>query len=324
MGQERPRKITQKDRAEEILHVISTSSNEGKTHQATLTEIQLSTPEEMAAVVSDMDKGKQGRKEEWPKLTHQREFGGGTQKTHVEGEQVVEIMPEDVAKDDMKWAPSVIVYFVGVTPSIGTMERFANEEERDKVLCAGPHYLLKRPVIMKPWLLEFNFKEEILTTIPLWIKLPNFPLNCWNSVVLSKIGNSLGKPLYADECTTQASRISFTRILIEMDVTRPLPKIIKIRDHKGKVLEQQVWYEWKPIFCQKYLQVGHSCVDKPKVIPAKRGQGQGQRKEWRQTTIGDKNQEKQTEQQLEPISEVGAQSEKQGPQEQDTDHLAKE
>ncbi|KAH0749113.1 hypothetical protein KY290_028345 [Solanum tuberosum] len=312
MGQERPRKITQKDRAEEILHVISTSSNEGKTHQATLTEIQLSTPEEMAAVVSDMDKGKQGRKEEWPKLTHQREFGGGTQKTHVEvngivnwggmwGEQVVEIMPEDVAKDDMKWAPSVIVYFVGVTPSIGAMERFANEEERDKVLCAGPHYLLKRPVIMKPWLLEFNFKEEILTTIPLWIKLPNFPLNCWNSVVLSKIGNSLGKPLYADECTTQASRISFTRILIEMDVTRPLPKMIKIRDHKGKVLEQQ-----------------------PKVIPAKRGQGQGQRKEWRQTTIGDKNQEKQTEQQLEPIPEVGAQSEKQGPQEQDTDHLAKE
>ncbi|KAK4718893.1 hypothetical protein R3W88_017231 [Solanum pinnatisectum] len=65
--------------------------------------------------------------------------------------------------------------------------------------------------------------------------------------------------------------------------------MIKIRDPKGKVLEQQVWYEWKPIFCQKCLQVGHSCVDKPKVIPAKRGQGQGQRKELRQTTIGDRS-----------------------------------
>ncbi|KAK4713158.1 hypothetical protein R3W88_019065 [Solanum pinnatisectum] len=68
--------------------------------------------------------------------------------------------------------------------------RFANEEERDKVLCAGPHYLLKRHVIMKPWLLEFNFKEEILTTIPLWIKLPNLPLNYWNFVVLRKICSS--------------------------------------------------------------------------------------------------------------------------------------
>ncbi|KAH0685684.1 hypothetical protein KY290_017201 [Solanum tuberosum] len=375
MGRGRLRKLPQKDQAEEILHGISTSSNGGKTHQAPLTEIQLSTPEGMAVVVSDKDKGKQGREEEWPELTHQRGSGGGTQKTPVEvngtvnrgnnvgnaqrklnhpevipekpwanlfstnrlaargmnlnyiapiiveGEKVVEIMPEDVAEDDMKWAPSVVVYVVGVTPSIGAMERFiiehgpfsikpvvlyhsdgyfvvrfANEEERNKMLCAGPHYLLKRPVIMKPWLPEFNFKEETLTTIPLWIKLPNLPLNCWNSVVLSKIGSSLEKPLYADECTTQASRISFARILIEMDVTRPLPKMIKIRDPKGKVLEQQVWYEWKPLFCQKCLQVGHSCVDKPKVIPAKRGRGQGQRKEWRQTTIRDKNQEKQTEQ----------------------------
>ncbi|WMV54716.1 hypothetical protein MTR67_048101 [Solanum verrucosum] len=65
--------------------------------------------------------------------------------------------------------------------------KFANAEERDMVLCSGPHHLLRRPVIMKPWVPEFNFKEEILTTIPLWVKLPNLPLNCWNSVVLSKI-----------------------------------------------------------------------------------------------------------------------------------------
>ncbi|KAH0660431.1 hypothetical protein KY290_027262 [Solanum tuberosum] len=272
MGRGRPRKLTHKDQAEEILHGISTSSNGRKTHQATLTEIQLSTPEGMAVVVSDKDKGKQGREEEWPKLTHQQGSGGEVTPEKpwanlfstnrlaarcmnlnyialiiVEGEKVVEIMPENVAEDDMKWAPPVVVYVVGVTPSIGAMERFANEEERDKVLCAGPHYLLKRPVIMKPWLPEFNFKEEILTTIPLWIKLPNLPLNCWNFVV------------------------------------------------------------------------GHSCVDKPKVIPAKRGQGLGQRKEWRQTTIGNKNQEKQTEQQSEPIPEVGAQNEKQGSQkERDT------
>uniref|UniRef100_M1DVP6 Uncharacterized protein n=1 Tax=Solanum tuberosum TaxID=4113 RepID=M1DVP6_SOLTU len=142
MGQGRPRKLTQKDQAEEILHVISTSSNGRKTQQAPLTEILLSTPEGMAVVVSDMDKGKQGREEEWTKLIHQRGFGGGG--------KVVEIMPEDVAEDDMKWAPSVVVYFVGVIPSIGAMERFANEEKRDKVLCTGPQYLLKRPVIMKP------------------------------------------------------------------------------------------------------------------------------------------------------------------------------
>ncbi|KAG5632241.1 hypothetical protein H5410_003958 [Solanum commersonii] len=53
--------------------------------------------------------------------------------------------------------------------------RFANEEERDMVLCLVPHYLMRRPIIMKPWVPEFNFKEEILITIPLRVKLPNLP-----------------------------------------------------------------------------------------------------------------------------------------------------
>lgn len=142
------------------------------------------------------------------------------------------------------------------------MIRFANEEDRDKILCAGPYHLMRRLVVMKSWIQEFNFKEDILTTIPLCIKLPNLSLNYWNARVLTKIGSRLGLPLYADECTTQASRISFARILVEMDITKELPKSITIHGAKGKVFEQQVVYEWKPMFCQKCLQVGHLCVDK--------------------------------------------------------------
>ncbi|KAK4718353.1 hypothetical protein R3W88_016691 [Solanum pinnatisectum] len=285
MGRGRPRKLTHKGQAEEILHGISTSSNGGKTHQAPLTEIQLNTPEGMAVEISDMDKGKQGREDEWPKLTHQRGSGGGTQKNPVEvnrtvnwgknmgnaqrklnllevtpekpwanlfftnrlagrgmnlnyiapiiveGEKVVEIMPEDVAEDDMKWAPSVVVYAVGVIPSIGAMEWFIIEQ--------GP--FSTKPVVLYHsdgyFVVRFANEEE--------------------------------------------------------------------RD------------KWKPIFCQKYLQVGHSCVDKPKVNPVNRGQGQGQRKEWRQTIIGDKKQEKKIEQQSKPIPEMGEQNEKQGPKEQE-------
>ncbi|KAH0644894.1 hypothetical protein KY284_032778 [Solanum tuberosum] len=153
--------------------------------------------------------------------------------------------------------------------------RFTNEEKRDRVLCSGPHFLMQRPVIMKPWVPEFIFKEEILTTIPLLVKLPNLPLNCWNAVVLSKIGSSLGKSLYADECTSQVNMISFARILFEVDITRSWPKVIKMHDPKGKVLEQQVWFEWKPIFCQKCLQVGHSCEENPDAQIQKKGLNQG-------------------------------------------------
>lgn len=62
-------------------------------------------------------------------------------------------------------------------------------------------------------------------------------------MVLSKIGSRLGQPLYVDECTTEVSRISFARILVEMDITKELPKNIKIQDSKDKIFEQMVLYE---------------------------------------------------------------------------------
>lgn len=128
----------------------------------------------------------------------------------IEGEKVFEILVEDVAHEEIKWAAALIVYVVGNSPSIRAMERFIavqsksttkpamlyhndgyfvvrleNEEERDKVLCSDSHYMMRKPVIMKSWTPEFNFKEEILTTIPLWVKLANLPLNCWMSIVVA-------------------------------------------------------------------------------------------------------------------------------------------
>lgn len=38
-----------------------------------------------------------------------------------------------------------------------------------------------RLVIRKGWSPEFNFNEKRLNTIPLWIRLPNFPLSFWGN-----------------------------------------------------------------------------------------------------------------------------------------------
>lgn len=56
------------------------------------------------------------------------------------------------------------------------------------------------------------------------MKLPNLPLNCWSDNSLSRIGSVLGIPIYAHECTTKVLRVSFSRILVEMDVTKAIPQ----------------------------------------------------------------------------------------------------
>lgn len=46
-----------------------------------------------------------------------------------------------------------------------------------------------------------------------------------------------------------------------MDVAKALPKVVMIEDPQGKVMEQQVWYEWAPPFCSKCRKVGHKCEE---------------------------------------------------------------
>lgn len=103
---------------------------------------------------------------------------------------------------------------------------------------------------MKAWTSSFNFHEEIMRVVPLWVRFPNLPLNCWGLETLSRIGSMVGVPLFADECTTRQMRVSFARLLIEVDVTKPVPKVVYIEDVHGEIVEQKVHYDWIPPFCQ--------------------------------------------------------------------------
>ncbi|XP_048498189.1 uncharacterized protein LOC104900325 [Beta vulgaris subsp. vulgaris] len=166
------------------------------------------------------------------------------------------------------WATSLVIYIVGVTPSIGALTRFIEKEwntvakptiylhddgffvvkfgsvdDRNEILYVGPHSYNNRPIIVKPWTANFNFNEEVLKVIPLWIKLPNLPLNCWSADSLSRIGSLLGVPLYANECTSKQLRISFARILVEIDVTKDIQYQVHFEDANGVVIKQQVKYD---------------------------------------------------------------------------------
>ncbi|XP_010696567.1 uncharacterized protein LOC104909079 [Beta vulgaris subsp. vulgaris] len=137
-----------------------------------------------------------------------------------------------------------------------------SREERDNILFSGPHLFFGKAMIVKQRSASFNFHEEVLKVIPIWVKMPNLPLNCWGEDSLSRIGSVLGVPLYADECTSQNLRISYARLLIEMDVTQEIPKVVAVEDHNGIVFKQKLEYDWVPTFCKKCQVVGHTCGGK--------------------------------------------------------------
>lgn len=187
--------------------------------------------------------------------------------TIKDGVTIFQLDRDETDKESVKWQNSMILYVVGDSPPSAALDRFITSQwsfamkpmffhndvyfvlkfdsatDRDEVLLSGPHLINSKPIIVKPWKADFNFNEEILKTIPLWVKFPDLPLNCWGVETLSRISSGLGNPLFANECTSSVERISYARVLVETDVTQVLPEKIKIARPNGKVFEQAISYE---------------------------------------------------------------------------------
>lgn len=58
------------------------------------------------------------------------------------------------------------------------MVKCGSREVKEKLLFEGPYMIASRPVIVKDWRADFCLKDEVLKEIPLWVRLPNLPLNC--------------------------------------------------------------------------------------------------------------------------------------------------
>ncbi|XP_075080525.1 uncharacterized protein LOC142166022 [Nicotiana tabacum] len=105
---------------------------------------------------------------------------------------------------------------------------FDSLEDRDKVMQLGPYIFHNKPFILKNWSLDFVFDPKCLNVIPLWVRFPNLPVGHWPAEALSKLASVVGRPMYTDLYTTEMDRISFARVLVEIDISHPLRSDIEI------------------------------------------------------------------------------------------------
>ncbi|XP_021726863.1 uncharacterized protein LOC110694012 [Chenopodium quinoa] len=208
-----------------------------------------------------------------------------------DGKSIAKLSSADICEGNKKWGNALIFYVVGYSPTISAVHKFIadnwsniaklyifwhdegyfiinlkSDDDKNAILCSDPHMFFGKPAIVKAWSDKFDFHAEILRTIPLWIKLPNIPLNCWGAETLSRIDILLGVPVCADECTSRQLRVSFARLLVELDVTKPLANSVWVESPAGELIEIKVLFEWKPPFCKKCNKVGHECVAPQKPI----------------------------------------------------------
>lgn len=147
--------------------------------------------------------------------------------------------------------------------------KFENHADFDKVLNGGPWFMDSRLIFMKKWDANFQFERDMLDSYPIWVRLNNLHLSLWNARGISKLASLIGKPLDIDDFTRNVKRLKFARVLIEVTADATFPKIIRAKDNKGRIYEQEVEYEFIPPRCKQCSYFGHSDLQCPNTTTQK-------------------------------------------------------
>ena len=149
-------------------------------------------------------------------------------------------------------------------PNISTTEnglyffRFRDPEARDWVMDAGPWHLAGRPFILRTWKPGMDMLDIQLSTIPIWVKFYNVPLEYWTSTSLGHIASTVGIPLYMDSLTENQTKLSFARICVEVGADCEFPKSILLDRGNGKYSTIRIEYPWAPKCCSECKRFGYN------------------------------------------------------------------
>ena len=135
--------------------------------------------------------------------------------------------------------------------------KFQSDDDRRKVLEGGPYFAYGSNLILKNMPRCFRFEGDDVSSVPTWIKLPGLPLDCWNARALGKIASKVGKPISTDKLTLSKERISFARVLVEVDASKDIISEVEVRLPTGEVYQQSVIPELIPKFCKMCKSFGH-------------------------------------------------------------------
>eukprot|EP00253_Pinus_taeda_P023673 PITA_23673 len=125
------------------------------------------------------------------------------------------------------WVPlinqSVTSYFLGQGYFLF---EFTSKEDKDLIFRNGPYFMGPQGLYLNKWTSDFDPAVDVPKVVPVWVRLPNLPVHCWNLDSLIHIGNSLGK--FIDRASNK-DRYDCAKICVEVDLEVGLPEVIKIK-----------------------------------------------------------------------------------------------
>ena len=203
--------------------------------------------------------------------------------TSVNGSKCAKLETSDVEDEILYWQSAVLCSVLGANPPLAVMQRyfqkiwanytidkvlyvrkgvfmvrFANLQDKLAVVTKGCYHFDRKPLLVKGWNPDMDLQTETITSLPLWIQLPNLDIKYWGTRSLSKIGSMLGIPLKTDKFTKERSYLHYARLLIDMPISGPFPAYVEFFNDAEVLIRQEVVYEWFPTKCDHCSMFGHT------------------------------------------------------------------
>lgn len=141
--------------------------------------------------------------------------------------------------------------------------RFRCQVDLDKALSSNPSLVGKWKIHLLRWYPGMD-DVPLPKSTAVWIRFRIVPYHLWCSNIFQALANSVGKPIKMDDITASYKMLGFARLLVEVDISKPLPSLIWIDLEGEEPIDISVEYE--NLRCSHCLFPGHSesiCPQRP-------------------------------------------------------------
>ncbi|XP_013632914.1 PREDICTED: uncharacterized protein LOC106338497 [Brassica oleracea var. oleracea] len=126
---------------------------------------------------------------------------------------------------------------------------------RNRVLRRPFWHIADVPLVVQEWTPDTESSKPDLTAIPLWVDLKGVPGHLFSQVGLTFFVDTIGKTANIHPNTVRCTRLDVARLLVVMNLEKPLPDSVLIR---GRTTTIQVSYPWLPPRCSLCNNWGHT------------------------------------------------------------------
>nr|POE45461.1 uncharacterized protein CFP56_20132 [Quercus suber] len=141
--------------------------------------------------------------------------------------------------------------------------RFQNREDHARVFREGPWFVGGHYLSIKGWEPNFKSLTANLSSIVVWIRLSELPIEYYEPSALREINEAIGPMLRIDTHTAAKTRGRFARLCVQVNLDESIMKLLKMRG-----IDQPVQYEGINSLCFAYGRVGHRAEKCPYKVRA--------------------------------------------------------